>query len=525
MYSFTYENNGSTTYLVYQVQPNEEMDTMTLGMLTNNKIIGLAPAVFTQMDSQKFIKYNVSSKISVKQFFEGQVNKKRLVGVFKGIVNAILSAEDYMIDVNSLILDLNCIFSDVSSCKTVLICLPIYRQGENSDLLSFFKNIMFSTQFDQTENCDYVAKIINYLNSTSIFSVSDFKKILDNISSNTTVPTKSNKSDDGLNGQSNNLTVSTTQKRVQQQVTVPQTPINQPPVTQSVQQKSAVVPNSGAFKQTPNVTPQRAYTPPVEPKANDGERISFMYLMQHYNKENAAKYKAQKATKKAKKEINVSKSLKENKQSSVAFSAPGAPKNIGFAVPGQKSSQGYAIPGQNPSQSFSVPTQQKPPYINQPVVPATKTQNQPNLSNAQSIQQPYVPKEAPRGQVANFGETTVLGGGGIGETTVLGVSTQEKQITPHLIRTKNNERINLSKPVFRIGKERSYVDYFVSDNTAVSRSHANIITRDDKYFIVDTNSTNHTYVNGGMIQSNVETPLSHGTKIRLANEDFEFRLY
>ena len=79
--------------------------------------------------------------------------------------------------------------------------------------------------------------------------------------------------------------------------------------------------------------------------------------------------------------------------------------------------------------------------------------------------------------------------------------------------------------MFRIGKEKSYVDYFVSDNTAVSRSHCNIISRDGQYFVVDTNSTNHTYVNGGMIQSNVETPLSHGTKIRLANEEFEFKLY
>lgn len=90
---------------------------------------------------------------------------------------------------------------------------------------------------------------------------------------------------------------------------------------------------------------------------------------------------------------------------------------------------------------------------------------------------------------------------------------------------KNNEKIPLNKPVFRIGKERSYVDYFISDNTAISRSHANIINRDGEFFIVDTNSTNHTYVNGGMIQSNVETKLSNGTKIRLANEDFEFKLY
>jgi pSer/pThr/pTyr-binding forkhead associated (FHA) protein len=132
----------------------------------------------------------------------------------------------------------------------------------------------------------------------------------------------------------------------------------------------------------------------------------------------------------------------------------------------------------------------------------------------------------PQGQPVSFGETTVLSGGSIGETTVLnGVQTnQARPIIGILIRVKTSERIPLNKPVFRIGKERSYVDYFVGDNTAVSRSHADIITRDGQFFIVDTNSTNHTYVNGKMIQSNNETLLSNGDKIRLANEDFEFRL-
>ena len=66
------------------------------------------------------------------------------------------------------------------------------------------------------------------------------------------------------------------------------------------------------------------------------------------------------------------------------------------------------------------------------------------------------------------------------------------------------------------------MDYFISDNTAISRSHANVISRDGEYFVVDTNSTNHTYVNGMMIQSNVETKIADGAKIRLANEEFEF---
>lgn len=130
-----------------------------------------------------------------------------------------------------------------------------------------------------------------------------------------------------------------------------------------------------------------------------------------------------------------------------------------------------------------------------------------------------------QGQPANFGDTTVLSNPSA-ETTVL---TNEKNmnqvILPHLIRRKTNEKINLNKPVFRIGKEKSYVDYFIGDNTAISRSHANFIIREGNYYIVDTNSTNHSYVNGNMIPSNVEVVISHGDIIRLANEDFEFKLY
>ena len=120
----------------------------------------------------------------------------------------------------------------------------------------------------------------------------------------------------------------------------------------------------------------------------------------------------------------------------------------------------------------------------------------------------------------------MLSGKKPGETTVLNGGAQPRQtVVPHLIRTKNGEKIYINKPFFRIGKEKSYVDYFIGDNTAVSRSHANIVTNNDKFFIVDTNSTNHTFVNGSMIQSNIETPISHGDKIRFGNEEFEFRLY
>ena len=95
---------------------------------------------------------------------------------------------------------------------------------------------------------------------------------------------------------------------------------------------------------------------------------------------------------------------------------------------------------------------------------------------------------------------------------------------PSLNNVNTGEVISVNKPVFRIGKEKSYVDYFVANNNAVSRSHADIITRGNKYFIMDLNSKNHTYVDGQMIPIRCEVEIFEGSKIRIANEEFIFHV-
>ena len=514
--NFYFETQGTHTYLVYTVGENDVIESMSLGMLTNNKINGLAQTLFMQMDATKFIKYDVSAKISVKQFFAGSVNRKRLIGVFNGIVDAMLSAEDYMIDVNSILLDLDYIFADVSTCETVLICLPIISDDlSNRDLGSFFKNIMFTTQFDQTENCDHVAKIINYLNSSPVFSLIDFKKLLESIDSNI----------NPVQVQQPIIQQPVVQQQQIQQPQPVQQPIQQKPIAQQpIQQKPVVQPLVGQSKvNTPPPKPQ-----PVQQQGTPEKKISMLDLLMHYSKENAELYKQQKAAKKAGGQAisNTTPVTQPKKQPApTGFVIPGqsTPVNQGFAVPGQQTNIQQTTTIQKPVQQ---PIQQRP-VVQQPV--QQPIQQKPVQQPAQTTviaQNTYTqPQQMPQGRSMNFGETTVLGvGGGIGETTVLGV-TPAVQTKPHLLRIKNNEKIDLNKPVFRIGKEKSYVDYFIGDNSAISRSHANIISRDSEYFVIDTNSTNHTYVNGNMIQSGVEMKISHGDKVKLANEEFEFKLY
>jgi ribosomal protein L13E len=559
--SFTYENQGNNTYLVYKIGASDNVDTMSLGMITNNKIDGIVPTLFTQSDTDRFIKYNISAKVSAKEFLSGVVNKKRLLGVFISVLKAIKSTEEYMIDARSLLIDLEHIYVDVSKCDAMLVCLPLVRQNESVNIPMFFKQIMFSTQFDQNENCDYVAQIINYLNSTPVFSVDAFEKLLMDIDA------------DNLNIAASKAVVGQQkpvqpQSQSQSQQPKPMQPAmnqlkneqvqtNMPSQGKMQSQRetqsanNVVQPNQVNFA-VPNMNPQ--YQNRINNNVQMGTNISGTYvettsekqmsmfgLLTHYSKENKQIYERQKAQRKAQKEAEKN-----------GAAMPGQnvkPSNVSFAIPGQppqqrpQPAQPQTVMPQQPQQQFAQPQRQftqsnqsqrqfaqPQPMPQAQQKPVQQVQPQPvqnQNTNTGMTGNPSVPPQILENmtKAGNFGETTVLGvGSEAGETTVLGAS-QAQIIKPYLLRIKNNERIELNKPVFRIGKERSYVDYFVSDNTAVSRSHANIINKDNDFYIVDTNSTNHTYVNGSMIQSNVETKIEHGTKIRLANEDFEFFMY
>ena len=561
--SFTYENQGNNTYLVYKIGASDNVDTMSLGMITNNKIDGIVPTLFTQSDTDRFIKYNISAKVSAKEFLSGVVNKKRLLGVFISVLKAIKSTEEYMIDARSLLIDLEHIYVDVSKCDAMLVCLPLVRQNESVNIPMFFKQIMFSTQFDQNENCDYVAQIINYLNSTPVFSVDAFEKLLmdidaDNLNIAASKAVAGQQKPVQPQSQSQSQQPKPMQpamnqlKNTQVQTNMPsQGKMQSQRETQSA--NNVVQPNQVNFA-VPNMNPQNQNR--INNNVQMGTNISGTYvettsekqmsmfgLLTHYSKENKQIYERQKAQRKAQKEAEKNGAAMPGqnvKASNTSFAIPGQPPQ---QRPQPAQAQPQPVMPQQPQQQFVQPqrqfTQSNQPQRQfeqpQPMPqaqqkPAQQAQPQPvqnQNTNTGMTGNPSVPPQILENmtRAGNFGETTVLGvGSEAGETTVLGTS-QAQIIKPYLLRIKNNERIELNKPVFRIGKERSYVDYFVSDNTAVSRSHANIINKDNEFYIVDTNSTNHTYVNGSMIQSNVETKIEHGTKIRLANEDFEFFMY
>ncbi len=554
--SFLFENQGSGAYLVYELNENEELDTMSLGMLSNNKIPGLIPLLFTRMNYTQYIKYNVSSKISVKQFFMGTVNKKQLLGVFRGIAEAVISAEEFMINPANIILDTEFIFSDVSSCETVLVCLPVKGAVKRTELKVFLRDIMFNTQFDQTENCDHVAKIINFLNSSVVFSVYEFKKLLDKISSSSAQDILEVKASVPQIGQEHNFAPNMWSASYQTAQNPP--PVANAPSPAAVPASKAPAPmpaaraNSAAFPvpgqsngakavSKNNGSAHRMAVPGMNTPAmaapsaasecenhNNGEKISLMYLLQHYNKENAEKYKAQKKAKKAAAQLPQAASPISVNIGNI----PGA-GNIPVNVPGAPNYQGANSPSVGNGMAFS---SQNNTVGSAPVAPsASKTA----LPSPAPFPQPiYVGRPVSsspaenehvdnnRAGYADFGDTQYIQPScEDSETAFFMPGAQNGMVQPYLLSKRNNERIPIIGNFFRLGRDEGFNDYVIHNNNFVGHSHCHIFVKNGEYFIVDDNSKNRTYVNETPIQPGKEIKLVHGQSIKLANEEFEFKIF
>lgn len=94
----------------------------------------------------------------------------------------------------------------------------------------------------------------------------------------------------------------------------------------------------------------------------------------------------------------------------------------------------------------------------------------------------------------------------------------------YLISLDNDEKIQVNKSVFVIGKSKEGCNYSISDNNSISRKHAEIRLKSGHIFIVDLNSTNKTKVNNQTLVPETETEIKKGDVITLAKLSFKLSI-
>ncbi|MTK06757.1 MAG: FHA domain-containing protein [Hungatella sp.] len=107
------------------------------------------------------------------------------------------------------------------------------------------------------------------------------------------------------------------------------------------------------------------------------------------------------------------------------------------------------------------------------------------------------------------------------QTVLLTNSQKDMQVRVFKSASTGIGDIIITYTPYLIGKQEGLVDY-VLNGEAISRIHVKIEKEENDYFISDLNSTNGTYVNGRLLETNETVLLNTGDEIFIANFAFIF---
>lgn len=656
---FKYNTQGTASFLVCSLDPDERIDQLGRGMLENNQIPSVMPMAFSQMDEKRFINWNISSKIDLQSFLTRPLRQDKLMEILSCIANALSSTESYLLDNSMFLMDLKYVFVEVGTGKTSLIYLPVIRETQELDLKSFVKGILEKALFDPNENTQFVAVLLNILNRNSTLTPADLLSAVGEIRRGGLQNNYyTNRNGRGFNNpgraQYNNINADYNQYGAasgagnlnpgynqygaevrgnnashgnnygrpgnngfggRQQQYGPDgrqrniqnnqyggAPVRNQDSNGTAQKTNRQMPpaNNVSFA-VPGQNDPYGMNKPQEGAGQNGVRTQEEQKQKDSGKKHFGFFK-----KKDKKSENAGSQFETTQNT--AHKPESISVNGGIKLP-EISQQNYsgmqermnsrsaAAGNSNPRQSVQMPygqnllygnqyagqpndrgrAGQNPPYGNQYAGqangqirarqnPAYGTQyaGQQNSQGQEGHNQPYgnqypaqtnVQRHSVQGQYGSapaeayrkaFAETEIRRENyhddpGTRQLSPSAVSSDTTQLSQTMLekmggepavhvpvatlrRTRTGEMREISKDVYHIGKERSYADWSIMDNSAVSRSHADILHHDGKYFVKDTNSLNHSYLNGEMLTSNQEYPLRSGDTLLFANEEFEFKI-
>lgn len=120
----TTEEDEYGCYKVFKLSNDDIIDSVAIGMLSNNNIQGIANII----ECKDSLKYKVTNKISLLDYLHRnntEESKNNLLKIASNILNTMLSLDEYMLDSDRIVLNPDYVYIDERTLKCELIYYPL----------------------------------------------------------------------------------------------------------------------------------------------------------------------------------------------------------------------------------------------------------------------------------------------------------------------------------------------------------------------------------------------------------------
>lgn len=559
--NFKVRNIGSEKYLSYVLDDDCDFDEELLDYLEDNKIGELIDIIYEEDDENDYFTYNITDRVTVDTLFKDKVNAEKLLGVIRGIATSIVNLRDLGIPISYIILHRGFTYVNPVTYDVKLICLPVESGASmNAEFRHFAKNLIVNAQYDTTEDCNYIAKVLNLLNVEK-FTIRAFAGELTELMESAGMDVEEAYVD--LDG---GIEVSQSANAVVDEGNG----IDDLPEFKDVAFDEEDDDGLDMYEEEPteaNTIFKDLDLDAEEPYDGETETLtSGESVAAGVGSVNMDAFDDS-----ALEELKIDDTLEEYPDDEVASEEEAAAEpelDLEDIIPEikpvkiQPKVEEIAHTAEGVTEVAPVAeTEDKPVLIDTteidalidhpPVMKSIKINRAKIIQRAvneledDKIENPTEniiasgldadaepetnmdPATIPEaGNDDETGSTVELTAGMnvVPDTEEDNKASNAPKAMPYIVRVNTGERVMINKAVFKIGKANRGVDFTISGNGAVSRVHAIIYQREDGCYLKDNKTTNSTYVNGQKLAENQEVLLKNDSEIVLGDEDFIFKL-
>lgn len=538
--SFKVRNIGSEKYLSYILNDDCEFDEELLDYLEENKIPELIDIIYEEDDENDYLTYNVTGRTTVDALLSNTVNAEKILGIVRGVASGIVNLRDLGIPASYVILHKGFTYVNPVTYDVGMLCVPVEADANiNAEFRTFVKDILTSVKYDDSEDCNYVARLLNLLN-TDKFTVRNFYSQLTELMESAGMQVEEKFLD--IDGD-----ISVSQSTVD---TSPDTSMDDLPEYKDVsfgeddgseEEDDTVADVDSLFK---DLTFDDSENQEEGKSVSDGIDMSVFddSVFDDLETEN----------------VDDDSDYTEALTSDVEVPEPQEPKTQSSLTEVAQTTDGVMeveLERQEEQIPVLISTDEvmdNPPVvknikinrakiIQKAVVDAEESRidnpteqiTAPQYMNGEAVEPETnmdpVTSKVETEEKKGTGSTVELTGGmnvvkDSDSEVAAAVSKGVPKAMPYIVRVNTGERVMINKAVFKIGKAGRGVDYHVGGNGAISKVHIIIYQREDGCYLKDNKTTNGTYLNGQRLDDNGEMKLSNDAMISIGGEDFIFKL-
>lgn len=538
--SFKVRNIGSEKYLSYILNDDCEFDEELLDYLEENKIPELIDIIYEEDDENDYLTYNVTGRTTVDALLSNTVNAEKILGIVRGVASGIVNLRDLGIPASYVILHKGFTYVNPVTYDVGMLCVPVEADANiNAEFRTFVKDILTSVKYDDSEDCNYVARLLNLLN-TDKFTVRNFYSQLTELMESAGMQVEEKFLD--IDGD-----ISVSQSTVD---TSPDTSMDDLPEYKDV----SFGEDDGSEEEDDTVADVDSLfndlTFDDSEKQEEGKSVSDGIDMSVFDDSVFDDLETE--------NVDDDSDYTEALTSDVEVPEPQEPKTQSSLTEVAQTTDGVMeveLERQEEQIPVLISTDEvmdNPPVvknikinrakiIQKAVVDAEESRidnpteqiTAPQYMNGEAVEPETnmdpVTSKVETEEKKGTGSTVELTGGmnvvkDSDSEVAAAVSKGVPKAMPYIVRVNTGERVMINKAVFKIGKAGRGVDYHVGGNGAISKVHIIIYQREDGCYLKDNKTTNGTYLNGQRLDDNGEMKLSNDAMISIGGEDFIFKL-